>query len=450
MLRKKGSYKKSHSLIVGVSILITIIFTLITLLSAESAFAQDNNTSTDNKSSDFAVFVSSDGLYMSDLNKDNPVLIDNGHNIEYPIISRDGNYVAYTKEGNLSLCNIKTKETIEVAQNISSYNWNSSNNLIYSIKDQGMSLFDTNSNSSKNIIDNDCNYYSINCDSKNKIYANKSKQYLEGNDTRVELIGIISYDLDTNNENLLVESKNGTNKDYKTTENFSEVLESLGTRPTIARISSDDRYLYIWNKPRAGSMSMDMVGFAVYDTVNNEFIQNNNTNVLSYPDNIVQNPVDSNYIAVNSGENREMFSNKTLGILNIKDNTFTSLIPNMQVSMTLDYSNDGENILYSGSYNLNRDDKESINKWENAVHNIYEVNTNTKEIKKLTDSIFFDFMPKYLSDNSILFVRKSGNSYFLMKIKDGIETKIAGSLDFTNASYYGHYETEHVIDIFRG
>ncbi|WP_459480563.1 hypothetical protein [Clostridium saccharoperbutylacetonicum] len=64
-------------------------------------------------------------------------------------------------------------------------------------------------------------------------------------------------------------------------------------------------------------------------------------------------------------------------------------------------------------------------------------------------------MPKYLLNNEILFVREDGDSYSLWKTKDGVETKLADNLNFksnsyTNTWYYGHYETEQVVDLFLG
>ena len=62
-------------------------------------------------------------------------------------------------------------------------------------------------------------------------------------------------------------------------------------------------------------------------------------------------------------------------------------------------------------------------------------------------------MPKYLSNNEILFVRGDGDSFSLWKTKDGVETKLGDSLSFnseyTNSWYYGHYKTEMVIDVFK-
>ena len=41
-------------------------------------------------------------------------------------------------------------------------------------------------------------------------------------------------------------------------------------------------------------------------------------------------------------------------------------------------------------------------------------------------------MPKYLSNNEILFVRGDGDSFSLWKTKDGVETKVGDSLNFNS------------------
>ena len=146
--------------------------------------------------------------------------------------------------------------------------------------------------------------------------------------------------------------------------------------------------------------------------------------------------------------------NKTLGVFNIRDNAFTSLIPEDQVSMMPDYSSDGKNIVYSGT-KLKDDKSQSMESWESQPHYIYQVNIDTKKVIKITNSESFDFMPKYLLDNEVLFIRNYRDSYSLWKTKDGLETKLADSLNFsplayTKSYYYGHYATENVIDVFRG
>lgn len=443
-------FKKSRKLIVGISLIAAVMFTSTSLLAAKSVFAEGNNTLATNKTTEFAVFVSKDGLYMSELKGSNPILLDKSDNINLPIISRNGKYIAYTKEDNLYVCNIKTKEIIEVSKNVESYNWNSSEKLIYSVKNSGILKYDINLKNSTSIINNKYNYYNINCDSKNKIYANKQLEYTEGNDQYIKSIGIIVYDLDTKEEKVILESKKGNDKDIGEEVKMSDLLESIGSTPNISKISNDDRYLYIWNKPNAASMSADMTEFTVYDILNNKFIENDNMIALAYKDNISQNPVNSNYVAVNNGEYREMYYNKTLGVFDVKNNTFTSLIPKDQVSMIPDYSSDGKNIMYSGSNTLKDDETESLKNWESQPHYIYAVNVDTKKVSQITNSKSFDFMPKYLSNNEVLFVRKDGDSFSLWKTKDGLETKLADSLNFSSTEYYGYYAPENVIDVFRG
>ncbi|MDR3594849.1 M56 family metallopeptidase [Clostridium sp.] len=454
-LKKIVFFKKSRKLIIGISFVVAMMFTSTSLFAANAVFAENNSQLKNNQTTEFAVFVSNDGLYISELKDNNPILLDKSDKIKLPIISKDGLYVAYTKEDNLYICNIKTDEITEVSKNVESYDWNNSGNLIYSAKNAGMSMYNTNSKNSTSLINNEYDYDNIHCDSKNKIYANKSLEYTKDNMQYGKSIGVVSYDLYSKEEKVLLESKEGNGKDIGENAKFSELLESLGSTPNVSKISNDDRYLYIWNKPNSGSTSSDMTEFAVYDILNNRFIENDNMIALAYKDNISQNPVNSNLVAVNNGEYRDMYSNKTLGIFNVESNTFTSLIPENQVSMMPYYSSDGKNIVYSGTNSIKDDISQGLEKWNNQPHYIYQVNADTKEVTQITNGKSFDFMPKYLLNNEILFARKDGDSYSLWKIKDGMETKLADSLNFnsesyTNSWYYGHYTTENVIDVFIG
>ena len=72
-------------------------------------------------------------------------------------------------------------------------------------------MYNTNTSKSTNIISNEYKYYNINCDSKNKIYANKEYEYTKGDFLYGKALGIISYDLDSKSEKLILESKPLTN-----------------------------------------------------------------------------------------------------------------------------------------------------------------------------------------------------------------------------------------------
>ncbi|AQR93854.1 M56 family metallopeptidase [Clostridium saccharoperbutylacetonicum] len=448
-------FKKSRKLIVGISFIAAMFFTFTSLFTANAVFADNSNLEKNNKTAEFAAFVANDGLYMSELKENNSILLDKSQKIKKPLISKNGLFVAYTKEENLYVCNIKTREIMEVSKNIESYDWNNSGDLIYYSSNSGISMYNAEDKNSKTLISNEYDYYNINCDSKGKIYANKELKYSEGNDKKIKTMGIICYDLNTKEEKVILASKEGTNKEINEKYTISELFESIGSTPNVSKVSTDDKYLYIWNGPKSGSLSADATEFSVYDILNNKFIENNNMIALAYKDNISQNPVDSNLVAVNNGEYRDMYYNKTLGIYNVDNNSFTNLLPQDQVSMTPDYSADGKNIVYSGTNSI-KDSKLISNKeWENQAHHIYAVNTDTKKVIQITNSKAFDFMPKYLLNNEILFVREDGNSYSLWKTKDGVETKLADNLNFksnsyTNTWYYGHYETEQVVDLFLG
>jgi Antirepressor regulating drug resistance, predicted signal transduction N-terminal membrane component len=453
-------FQKSKKLIASLSLIVAILFTSTSVFAANNITSNSSNKLNESsaiaKVNDFAVFVADDGLYMSELKDNNPVKLDEGAQIKKPVISKDGLFVAYIKDDNLFVCNISTKEKQEVAKAILGYNFDNKGELIYSTNNTGMSKYNADTKKSTNIISNEYKYYNIYCDSKNKVYANKKLEHTEGKDTYSKSLGIISFDLDSNSEKVLLESKEAGNEEIGENYTNSQMLVAIGSTPTIYGLSNDDKYIYIWNKPNSGSMSSDITEFVVYDIENSKLIEggnndnlkDNNVYGLAYKNNISQNPLNSKLIAVNAGQNRDMFDNKTLGVFNIDTNKFVNLLPENQVSMTPAYSKDGKSILYSSSNKLEyKNDKENLLKtWQSAPHNIYEINLENQKGKN------FDFMPVDLDNNEVLFVRADGDSFSLMKTKDGVETKLGDSLSFqkayTNTWYYGHYKTEMIIDVF--
>ena len=78
-MKKIIYFKKSRKAITCISLIATII------ISSTSVFAANNITSNATvKPDEFAVFVSSDGLYMSQLKENNSVKLDEGeHKLSY-------------------------------------------------------------------------------------------------------------------------------------------------------------------------------------------------------------------------------------------------------------------------------------------------------------------------------------------------------------------------------
>ena len=298
-------FKKSRKIVFCISFIVTMAFTSTSVFAVNSITSNDIASNSIIKSTEFAVFVSTDGLYMSQLKENNPVMLDKGEQIKLPIISRDGSYVAYIKNDDLYTCNIKTHEIEAVSKDIESYDWDSKGDLIYSTKDKGIIMYNTNTSKSTNIISNEYKYYNIYCDNKNKIYANKEYEYTKGDFLYGKALGIISYDLDSKSEKLILESKPSTNTKLDENSTNAQILASLGSTPTVSQISNDNKYIYIWNEPNSASTASDITEFAVYDILNNKYIAFNNGGkdldlengsgiyALAYKNNISQNPVNS-------------------------------------------------------------------------------------------------------------------------------------------------------------
>ncbi|GKX67140.1 TolB family protein [Inconstantimicrobium mannanitabidum] len=431
------------------------ILTVILFFIPTNIFAKDNKLDSSLNEDEFVVYVAKDGLYISTLQENSITMLDKGNKIKNPLISKNGDKVAYIKNDDLYVCDIKKADIVKVDSSAMSYTWNNAGELVYSTEDKGMSLYNSNTKKSEKIINNEYYYYNINFNSKDLIYANKRPEY-GAKSTSLQDMGIISYSLSNKEEKLLLSGVPTT-------------IIAIGSTPNISRISRDDKYIYIWNKPNSASMSADVNEFAVYDVVNNKFIQfnsgeknfdldnNKNMNALAYKNNISPNPVDSNIIAIIKGGGREMFADKTLGILDIKTAKFTEVPFKDKVEMMPCYSEDGKKILFSVTksleYDMEKGNVPILRIWQNQPHYIYEVDAETLNKRQITSSKYFDFMPRYIKYDEILFVRAIGDSFSLWKTKNGIETKLADNLsfgveDYTSSWYYGHYKTEKVIDLF--
>ena len=86
---KNISFFKKFNYLTASIVFILAMFIGRSFAAHRYVFAQSDTVS-DNDLTQFAAFVSNDGLYMSDLNEDDSVLIEKSKNINKPLISRSG------------------------------------------------------------------------------------------------------------------------------------------------------------------------------------------------------------------------------------------------------------------------------------------------------------------------------------------------------------------------
>jgi len=431
-------------------LLITLGFTM----GCKSKFnIGDKNTKTSKllsyiKEMNIVVVRKNELLLVSLNNKKENITLDSEGTFTRPLVSPNKKYVSYLKDKGLYITTDKL-DHIKVAENVSelSFSWQDINNLLYSPISGGLYVYDVINKNSTPYLHNEYNYQNITLDNKGRIYVEQYLYYKKNGYDYRDDFGILFFNPVTKDKKIVVKSipsKIDTGGD-------------LGMYPIITGISTDNKYLYIWEHPHAGSLAADGVPLAVYDILNNKLIEYTNPNIISlaYKDNLSPNPKNSRYLALIYGAGREMGINKNLVVLNVLTGKFQSLSPKGETSMTPYYLSDGKSILYASS----KSQKEGIGgfaKWfSSGNHHIFSVNTNTKQIKQLTNNPnYFDFSPTYINNNEILFFRSDKNeNVSIWKYDNGSETMLADGLIFYNAfnypiqNYYGHFNTTLFTDI---
>lgn len=404
----------------------------------------------------FAVYIKADGIYLSFVDSQSTKKLDKGTKIKYPKISPDGTAVAYIKNNNLYVCKISDGKISKVANGESAFDWIDDTKLVYGNSTGGIIVRDIKTSKNMELGSKKYHYYHIESDGKNQIYANKFKMVIKEDGTYQYPQGIIRINTNTGKGKRLISPKPADER-------------GLSYSPQIAGISEDGSCLYIWERTSSGSTSADGIRLGVYDIKKNVFYHSSFEDVvdsyetpyqylpalLQNKSNFSYNPNNPKELAVNSGTGREMYQNKAVGILNINNESYKNLTTKDQVTMTVDFSKDGKSVYYSGSkaleYRIGDEEQSIWDIWENQEHGIYKKILSTGETVQLTKGAF-DFLPKEIEENKVLFIRKNKENYQLQLIKNGKIIKIADFIDFEseyiNARYYGCYYADRVIDYY--
>ncbi len=412
----------------------------------------------------FAVYIKDDGLYYTYLNNGEEIKIHDGDGFEYPLISKSGNYIAYTNKDNLYIYDIKANKYEKVADEIehyyTSYDWIDDTTIVYATKEPGFAILNV---LTKDKVEHLDEYYYTNfkVSNENIIYSIKISKWTteEGNfSTNNGIVEINLNDYNFKNKtfatNIIVEGRRSTD-------------DMIGYNPIIWDITEDGKYIYIMEKPASGSLSADGISIGIYDVEEKKHTKFEDITTLAYKNHLAINPKDNNLIGLIEGGGREMIENKEVVLLDINENKTYKIINFMDkdlVAMTPNFTLDGEKLLYSATKNLgdisgaNFNDPYGLNvyaAWENQPHNIYEYDLKTSKVNKITEGDYFDFMPVSISKDEILFSRYKGDGYYcLVKLANGKENIIADNIIFGydrgNGAFefYGHIQTERAVDIF--
>jgi len=387
-------------------------------------------------------------LLISTNNSDGNIILDSGGIFSRPLISPNKKQVSYLKDNILYITTDKLQH-IKVADNVLelSFAWQGENSLLYSPILGGLYVYDTVNKISKPYLQNEFNYQNITLDSGGRIYAEQYRHYIKNGDHYRDDYGVLFFNPVTLEKKIVIKSipsKIATGGD-------------LGMYPIITGISLDDKYLYIWKHPHAGSLAADGVDLAVFDILNNKLIEYTNPNIiaLGYSDNISPNPKNSRYLSLIYGGGREMDNNKDLVILDILTGKFQSLLPAGEVAMNPYYTSDGNYILYASSPKQ-KEGIGALNQWFlSGKHHIFKINTNTKQIVQLTNNPnYFDFSPSFIDNGEIIFFRSDkAENVSIWKYSNGKEKMLADGLifytdmNYPSQSYYGHFNTTLFTDI---
>lgn len=437
------------------------LFVLILILLSGFTVACNIMPSKDKGNNDsFAVYIKEDGLYCSYLNNGEETKIHDGNSFEYPLISKSGDYIAYTKEDSLYIYNMKEKNYEEIANEMNHYNnsydWIDDTTIVYgSTKKPGFVLLNM---LTKDKVEHMDEYYYTNFKASNNgiIYGIKMSKWTTGKDDFASNDGIVEIDVNKYDEqnkrfglNIIIRGRRSTD-------------EIIGNDPVIWDITDDGKYIHIVEKFASASLSADGIGIGVYDVEEKTHTELTNITTLQYKNHLAINPKDNNLIGLIEGIGREMIENKEVVLLDINGDKTYKRINFMEkdlVAMTPSFTLDGEKLLYSASKSIkdNRaNDFDNVyEQWESQPHNIYEYTLKTSKVKKITEGEHFDFMPINISKDEILFNRYKGNEFYsLVRLVNGKENIIVDNIMFSGGidnhpfGFYGHIDTEKGMDIF--
>jgi len=443
------------------------------------------------KNDPFVVYIKEDGLYYSYLNGKDEIKIHDGNGFEYPLVSKEGSYIAYTNKGSLFVYSVKDKKYEKIDDGIEhyyrSYDWIDDTSIIYGSNEKsGFTVLNMITKKRTEHLDEYC-YTGLMSSGNNMVYGRREYRQAEAegdfitgdgindgisseisNSTSDGISNVINNGINNSTSSGIVEI-NINNYDEKKKlfsvdiiiEDTKSTDEAIGYNPVVWNISKDGRYIYIMEKPASASLSSDGVGLGIYDLIENTYTEFTDIHALPYKNHLAvitnNNTVDvKNTIALIQGSGRDMSKNKKVILLEVNDDksyTVFNITEEGFVAMTPSFSSDGNKLLYSAAKDL---EKQYYSIYEYDLKNYQdEHDLKSSSVRKITEGNNSDFMPVSISNDEILFIRYNGNDYYsLIKLDNGKETVIADNIVFKGGkgnnqfSFYGHIHTEMGMDIF--
>lgn len=430
----KTTRKRQFMSFISGIIIVTCGFTVAYSLFADNQWKNEKS---------FVVYTKEDGLYYSYLDMQAEIKIDDGDDFFCPLISKGGNYIAYTKNNSLYIYSLRDssleKVDDDIVHHFTSYDWIDDRSIVYGSQERyGFILYNVITKEKTPHLE-DAYYTALVASDQKKVYASKSRS----ENGLMIYEGIVEIDLNQYSKD---KQQFFTDTIIKSKESTKDGLDSY---PVVWNHSQDGRYLYIMVIPASASLSSDGITFAVYDSEEKTYKEYPEIETLAYKNHLAVRPF-ANMVGLIEGAGREMSRNKKVKIFNISGGT-VDITDEDFVAMTPSFTLDGKKILYSAADTKDFNDIIFNNKI--PAFNIYEYDLKSSIIQRLTEGNHFDFLPMDLSNQQILFIRYKDNGYFsLIKLSDGQEEIFADNIVFADAKesfgYYGHISTEMSLDIY--
>ena len=376
------------------------------------------------------VAMTENQVVMINLENNKTTILNQGDKFLKPLISESKSYVAYQDEkSNLCISSLVNNEEMLIkVEGVKDYIWHE-NQLIFSKNEGNVYQFNLETHEFSLFLERAGYVYDeLKMNNQGVLFAKKYAIVPDYNWP----IGIVEYDSKSLDESILI----GYEPVTKT---------SIGFNPSIAKLSSDGKLIYIWCKPNSGSITADGVNLGMYDTSNDIFIKFNQITMLVYLDNLAINPISNDVVALIEGEGRVMNENKHLYFFKVKSQEMIPILSNEMTAMSPIFSFDGSKLYYSAGLEAPKEYKP----FELGSNHLYVYDLTTKKSTQLTQSKkTFDFYPQEIENNELVFLQFVGKDKLnlVRRLADGKEVTLLENLN-TNFQYYGHLEGNQILDV---
>jgi len=423
-----------------------------------------------------ALFVRADGLYAVDIPTGIQTLIDADSGIgvtkdsDYRCkiaISDDNKFAAYFKNGALFVTPISFDEgtkarpveatgpNVDLISPVVDFVF-AEGKLFYSIKNGGLYAYDLTSGARENVLPLSYTYYGL-VAYENTIYARREIPSANAADAANATDGANAANAATEATQGVVKISLADKSETLLAEDIPMTEDAGIAERWCDAIGADSRFVYILSMPHSASIAADGVDLGACDLAAGQFTPNC-AGMLAHYDNFSLNPAKPGEAAFIHGGNREMSINKSLALFNAADGQFTDITDKNNIATTPCFSPDGKKILFSegGAIADFTQALDSVNGFKSYydAHSIVEYDIENKTFNTVCD-VGFNFLPRYVSDGSIAFLRYNGSgldngSFDLYVNKNGENRLVVSDIYFdynVGMCYYGYFDTSSVFAV---